>query len=230
MQNVWRSIEKGITGGPYVLWVMFIALCGLVLGIWFFVEDYESSRQGIQLLEVVFALTSVNYPATYGFMSIAPQIGQVLFFALFTINIKKNWWAAIVALAWFCLDFASDVQDRSNGHFIELTTSGVQAINWDARTIVSAVETFFFFTIGSELFLTASVALLITLFPASVGEYVKMRNNIKKELAKAAKTLKETDQDVSRQRKQGGRSMRFNNDGMGQPVRDTRQQTQRWNR
>lgn len=223
MQNIWRSIEKGITGGPYVLWVMFIALCGVILGGWFFWEDYQSSRQGIQLLEQVFGLNTVNHPWTYGFMSIAPQIGQILFLALFTINPKKNWWAGAVALAWFGLDFTSDVQDRSAGHLIVLSATGFNQVNFDTKTAVAAIETFFFFTVGSELFLTAGVALIITLFPASVGEYVKMRNNIKRELAKAAKQLKETDRETAR-------PMRTNSDGMGRPVRETRQHPQRWNR
>ena len=231
MQNVWRSIEKGITGGPYVLWVMFIAVCGLVLGAWFFAEDYQSSRQGIQLLETIFALSTVNYQWTYSLMSIAPQIGQVLFIALFSVNIKKNWWAAVVAAAWFLLDFISDVQDRSGGHFIELTPAGIQHVNWDARTIVASVETFFFFTIGSELFLTASVALIITLFSSAVSEYVKLRGEVKRELRKAREILNEDSRERPT-RPRNDDNVRYgptavNSEGfpMGQPVRMPRQQT-----
>lgn len=146
-----------------------------LIGVNFFIEDVESSRNGIAQLEAVFGVKPVNYSITYISLSIAPQVAQVVLIYLYLTDPKKNWWALAVAGLFFALDFVSDLQDRSGGHFIP--ASG--GINFDKYTAVAAGFTLLAYTIGSELFISVSIGLFLVLLADSIKQYAILVVQIK---------------------------------------------------
>lgn len=159
-----------------MIWVIALTMVMFLIGVNFFVEDAISSRNGIAQLEAVFGVKPVNFPVTYISLSIAPQVAQVVLLYLYFTDNRKNRWALLVAILFFVLDFVSDLQDRSNGHFLPLTGG----INLDMQTAVSGGFTLMAYTIASEIFISVSIGLFLVLLADSIKQYailvVQIRN------------------------------------------------------
>lgn len=174
-------------GSPFVLWVICLTAVMFLVGLDFFLEDTVSSRNGIEQIEQVFGVKPVNFPITYLALSIAPQVGQVVLFYLYLTDTRKNRWALLVAGLFFMIDFISDLQDRSNGHFLPLTGG----VNLDVQTAVSAGFTLLAYTVGSELFLSVSVGLFLVLVADGITQYALLIIQIKNAWKKANERIKE---------------------------------------
>jgi len=162
-------------GSPFVIWIVLLTMVMFLIGINFFLEDVESSRNGIAQLEAVFGVKPVNYSITYISLSIAPQVGQIVLFYLYLTDTRKNKWALAAAGVFFALDFISDLQDRSNGHFLPMTGG----INMDMQTAVSAGFTLMAYTVSSEMFISVSIGIFLVLFADSITQYAVMVVQIK---------------------------------------------------
>lgn len=166
MTNVFQAAYSRLKNSTLIVWIAFAAILLFIFSLNLFAEDAKSSRDGIALLELAFGIQPVNYAVTYWTMSVLPQVVQIVFMYMFLVDIRKNWWAAVVVGVFFLIDFISDVQDRSNQHLFPLEGG----INLDATTLSAVMITFLFFTLGSELFLTASVGLLLEIFPDALEQ------------------------------------------------------------
>lgn len=175
MSNLFDQFAGKLRGSPFVIWVVLLTVVMFLIGINFFVEDTVSSRNGIAQLEAVFGVKPVNFQITYISLSIAPQVAQVVLLYMFFTDNKKNRWALVIAALFFALDFVSDLQDRSNGHFLPLTGG----INLDTQTAVSAGFTLMAYTIASEMFVSVSVGLFLVLFADSITQYAILVVQIK---------------------------------------------------
>lgn len=175
MSNLFDQFAGKMRGSPFVIWVVGLTMVMFLIGINFFVEDTISSRNGISQLETVFSVKPVNFPITYISLSIAPQVAQVVLFYLYLTDNRKNRWAVLVAGLFFVLDFISDLQDRSNGHFLPMNGG----INLDTQTAVSAGFTLLAYTVASEMFLSVSVGLFLVLFADAITQYAILVVQIK---------------------------------------------------
>jgi len=170
MTNVFQAAYSRLKNSTLIVWIAFAAIILFFSSLNLFIEDAKSSRDGIALLELAFGVQPVNYAITYWTMSVLPQVVQIVFMYMFLVDIRKNWWAAAVVVVFFLIDFISDVQDRSNQHLFPLDGG----VNVDATTMSAVLLTFLFFTLGSELFMTASVGLLLEIFPDALEQTARL--------------------------------------------------------
>lgn len=180
MSNLFQSLSKNIRGSSFVVWITILAFFAMFIGLVHFVEDTYSSYLGIGHLERVFGLKPTNYQITYFTMSIAPQVGQIIFAYMWLSDRKKNWWAGLIAVGFFAVDFVADLQDRSNGLLFPSDGTTMQE-HLDA-VVLSALLTFGYFTIGSELFITAGAGLILELFNDAVEQAAKIYVSLRKAL------------------------------------------------
>lgn len=180
MSNLFQSLSKNIRGSSFVVWITILAFLATFIGLVHFVEDTYSSFVGLNQLESAFGLKPANYAITYFTMSIAPQVGQIIFGYMWLMDRKKNWWAGLVAVGFFGVDFVADLQYRSNG--LLFPVDGSTTMDHIEAVSLSAFLTFGYFTVGSELFITAGAGLILELFNDAVDQaaniYVSLRKAI----------------------------------------------------
>jgi hypothetical protein len=179
MSNLFDEVGNKLKGSPFVIWICLLCVAMFIIGGIHFGEDTTSSRLGIALLELVFHIKPVNMPIAYWTISLTPQIGQTVLSYMFFLDRKKNKWALGLALIFFLIDFISDLQDRSANHF--LPPGG--GINIDSTTIMAALFTIVFFTVGSELFLSVSTGLFLVLFRDAIKQAAILYAGVREELA-----------------------------------------------
>lgn len=185
-QNVFRKIEEWASG-PFIIWVFFAACFLWGIGANHFVEDTYSSYLGLQDIESIYGLVPATWEFTYWTMSLAPQIGQIMFGYLYLSDTKSNKWAALVTAALFLMDFGADVYHRSGcGYVIDQVTSDPNwsrgiidcGLGFNAKTAWAAGLTLVYFTFGSETFLTVSTGVILTTFPKAVIAGKKVAHDI----------------------------------------------------
>lgn len=154
--------------GPLLIVTCFFSFMAVIIGINLFIEDTSTSYYGLQKIEELYGVRASIYPITYLSMSITPQIGQILFYYIFLSDMKKNRWALFVALGMFAVDFVADVYWRSHGN-----------ITLSANTGAASSLTFFFFTIGAELFISVGFGI----FFSTLGPAIKETKNIWKDIS-----------------------------------------------
>lgn len=195
MNRVFDEFSSRLKGQPIVLWITMLAMTMFVIGAAHFIEDAISSHNGIITLEEVFDINPVNLKFVYWTLALTPQIGQTVLSYMWLTDRSKNRWALWVALGFFVIDFVFDLQDRSNNHFLplerEVLANGVlgPAINIDAQTMVAAMFTLLAFTVGSELFITVSIGLFLTLVKDAIGQAAKLYAEVLIELAEAREKI-----------------------------------------
>jgi len=189
MANMFDVAAKKLKGSPIILLFFVVALIMFGLGVVFFVEDTISSFNGVKQLEAVYGIKPVNHWVTYIAISIAPQIAQLGLMYFFLTNPRKNGWMPIMAFLFLLVDFASDLQDRSNGQFV-IFNGGIVELAWNPTIIASAFFTLMYFTIGSELFISVSVGLLLSLFPDAINQYTQTFTRTRAALKKANADIK----------------------------------------
>ena len=186
-QNIWDTLSSKVRGGPMSFSMFGIALVAFVIGFSLSLEDWMSSYEGLLFLEQAFGVRTVSWEWMRLVMAITPWVGQIVFLGLWSLDTSRKW-ALAAAILWFVLDFISDVQFRSDAMLFPLDGSGV---NFDRTVFVSALLTFIYFTIGAELFITASSAMVVTLFPDAIKEFAKLRASITVAFRDAEKILRD---------------------------------------
>jgi hypothetical protein len=141
---------------------------------------------GLAQLEYAFGLKPALYPLAYVTMSLAPQVGQVVFMYMWLVDRRRNWWALVVAVTFFVVDFIADVQARSGGTLFPIDPSMQQN---PIALVVTALMTLLYFTIGSELFITAGVGLSLELFNDSLQQIIILYIRYKQIIANARQQL-----------------------------------------
>lgn len=169
MSNLFEQVSAKIRDSSFVIWVQFLAMAAFMIGLVHFFEDTASSRMGLAQLETAFGMKPAIYPIAYATMSLAPQVGQVVFMYMWLVNRRKNWWALVVAALFFLVDFIADVQARSGGTLFPV---GGGAEAEPIVLLVTSLITLLYFTIGSELFITAGVGLSLELFNDSLQQLI----------------------------------------------------------
>lgn len=140
MANVFQKIKNKMDGVALIVFI--VAFAAVVIGFTGAIEDTTSSKLGLERLMQHYNLEIITYDLVAYAMALAPQVGQVLFSYVYLAD-NENKWAAWAALGFFAIDFTADVYHRS---------SGLMAA--DERTLVAALFTLLYFTVGSELFIT----------------------------------------------------------------------------
>lgn len=211
-RNLWDTVAKEVRSSSLALFLFVIGFAAGVIGLVLSWEDFVSSYYGLISLQQAFGINAVSADWVLYVMAVAPWVGQVAFIGLWTLDMDRKW-ALAVGIIWFLLDFVSDVQYRSAGTFIPLESGDIQV---NTVVVISAVMTFLYFTVGAELFVTASSALVVTLFPDAVREVAAIRARSKKAVGEARRTWKNTDREEHDRRPQ----QPMNGNPYAQPVRD----------
>jgi hypothetical protein len=178
MSNVFEQVRKKWMNSPFILYVFIISILTMLAGLFLFAEDARSSRDGFEMMEAYFGVVFGNWPITYWVISVVPQLAQVLFIFMFMMDYKKNWWALVAAAAFFLIDFITDVQDRSGGQLFPADSP--EPVQLNLAIAVAASFTILFITVGSELFLSASIGVALAIYPDAKIQYRKLRGSRKK--------------------------------------------------
>lgn len=168
MSNVFEQVRQKWQNSPYILYVFGLALFVFMAGVVLFFEDGKSSRDGFEALEIAFGVEFGNWPLTYWVIGFIPQVAQIFFMYLFLMDTKKNYWALAVVALFFTVDFVSDVQDRSGRQLFPLDGSGPHLFT--PAIGIAAAYTLTFITIGSELFISAAVGVLLAIWPHALAQ------------------------------------------------------------
>jgi hypothetical protein len=169
MSDIFENVANKYRNTPSALVLFIAAICMLIIGSNHFAEDTYSSYAGLKSIEEHFHLQIQVFNWTYWTMSIAPQIAGVVFFYMYLANTDKKWALAVSVGSQF-VDFLSDLWFRSNG---------AAFTNWNV-TVVSAILTFAFFTVGSEMFVTFGAGLSIKLAPHALHSWKYYRHEIQR--------------------------------------------------
>ena len=156
------------TEGALTIIVFISSMMMFLIGINLAVEDTYTSYMGLQAYQSTFGLTLNAWPITFWSESLLPQVGQIVFFYIFFSNMKKNWWAALIALGLLCVDFYADIYYRTGG--VLSLNEGVEL----RRTIAGGVITLFYFTIGAELFISIGFGLAMTTMAPAIRNFKQL--------------------------------------------------------
>lgn len=152
--SLFDSVVNYVRGSPLAAWLFLLSIVMLAVGINGFIEDTNSSYAGVQQLEKAFNITAASWKPTYLLMSLFFQVLSVVGFFFYLSDRQKYWVWLWVSFGSQVIDFFADVWYRSNGQVFQ--SIGV--------LVVSAILTFVFFTVGSEVALTLGLGLTSKLF------------------------------------------------------------------
>lgn len=213
--NLWDTLSSKVRGGPMSLGLCVIGILSLLIGLILSYEDLMSSYVGIQSLESVFGVVAVSADWVRYVMALAPQIGQIVFISLWSLDTSRRW-ALVAGVAWFLLDFISDVQFRSGGAFLP----GTGGIELGTTTLVSAGMTVIYFTVGAEMFIVAGAAIAVSLFPDAVRQAGILRASTKRAINESRQEWNRAGRDTGSGRNTGqSRSTPRRDVPTGQPLR-----------
>lgn len=152
-----RMVRK--SGMVMVIWMAALVIA--VIGGVYFVEDYQTSVRGYDMLP-----TRHQYPWIIWIGALTPQAGQV-FFAYLGADDEKRWWAWLVTAVLFLVDSGTDVLFKY-----------MPGTDWSLAATVA--EVFVMYTLCSEIFLALGMGMAIELLPDAVqaGRELKRRLSI----------------------------------------------------
>lgn len=166
INNLFILVHKKTEGALTVI-VFLSSITMFLIGINLFAEDTYTSYMGLQAYQATFGLTMNAWPITFWSESLLPQVGQVVFFYIFFSDMRKNWWAALVAIGLLVVDFYADIYYRTNG-LISFEPDMIR------RTVAGGIVTFFYFTIGAELFISIGFGLAMTTMAPAIKNFKKL--------------------------------------------------------
>lgn len=169
MTDMFENVASKFRNSPSALVLFIAAFAMLAVGINHFVEDVYSSYAGLIAIEQHFNMNVQVFDWTYWTMSIAPQLASIVYFYIYLANTDKKWalWVSVLSQS---VDFLSDLWYRSNGSAFT---------NWGA-TGASALVTFAFFTMGSEVFITVGSGLCLKLAAPALHAWRYYRKEVEK--------------------------------------------------
>lgn len=153
--SAFKNLAGKLSSGKTVIPISLIVLIGVIVGLFAFYEDYQSSKYGYGLLP-----TRKSGQEVIEVIALLPQVGQIIFFYMFgrTAEIlpdgrrRINYLYFIVAFFLLLFDLGTDMYFKA---------SGMPLWVWG----VAFVESITVFTIGSEMLLTASLGIFLELAP-----------------------------------------------------------------
>lgn len=169
MSDVFEKVVVKYRGTPSALVLFGVSLIMLLIGLNHFFEDVYSSYIGLVSIEQHFRLNVQMWEWTYWTMSGSLQVATMVFFYVFLADTSKRW-AWFVAVGAQLIDFLSDLWFRSNGAMF--TDWGV--------TVVGGLITFFFFTVGSEVFISFGFGICLKLAAPAVSQWKIFRTAIQR--------------------------------------------------
>lgn len=159
MSNIFQKIGKKMDGVAFVVFI--IAALAIIIGLIGTVEDTTSSKIGLEKLMMHYDLELISYEFVALAIALAPQVGQVLFGYVYLADMN-NRWALWAAFGFFSIDFISDLYHRTAGE-----------IAADERTLVAALFTLLYFTIGSEMFVTFGFGVFMEVSEDAAAQFNK---------------------------------------------------------
>lgn len=147
MTNLFRQISKNTSPIILFAWPLGCFLVALALILMF--EDYATSKAGYLALPT----QKVNSGWVIFAVAALPQVGQIVLYYIFARDTRKGW-SALLASVFFLADLGTDSWYKSGG-------------DWSLMPL-AIVESFFVFTLGSEVLFTIAVGFVAETF----GEFV----------------------------------------------------------
>ena len=169
MADFFEEVAVKYRNTPSALILFVASFVMLLFGISHFGEDIYSSYEGLLAIEQHFNLKVQIFSWTYWTMSASAQIASIVYFYAYLANTNKKW-ALWISLGAQTVDFLADLWYRSNGSAFT---------DWNA-TIVSALITFAFFTIGSEFFISFGGGLCLKLAAPALHSWKFYRREIER--------------------------------------------------
>jgi hypothetical protein len=211
MANVFERVRDKLFASRYILLVFLAAFCAVVIGCIHFREDTLSSFDGIHSLETAFGLSPARDDLTYWSMALAPQIGQFLFMYLYLQDTQENKWALYPAILFFAVDFIADVQFRSTGRLFP--TDGTTFAQHLGAVLLSAALTFGYFTVGSELFISTGIGLLLSLAAPAWAQFRSIKYEMQEQYNRTVLEIDRQQEAVNESVNTAARAARQHNRG-----------------
>ena len=145
------NMSKTIKESPMIIFIFLVFLAIFISAIVFSLEDYWTTFRGYQMLPTQKVMPIVSY-----FVAALPQLLQIAFIYIFLENTNKVW-SLLFAFANYVADNFTDVYYKASG-----LSWGWYFGAWVESTVI--------YTIGSEVMLTISFGMLLTLFPDAVKQ------------------------------------------------------------
>jgi hypothetical protein len=155
-RNMYDGFADKFRNSPVIIFYFIISCVMLFIGCWLFVEDTVSSKLGLEQVQLAYNMNVQIFGWTYWIMSLAPQVASIIFASIFFATGEKKY--GVAALICQGADFLADQWYRSNGNML----------NDPMVFLISGLLTFFYFSIGSELFITVGFGLTLKLFKPAV--------------------------------------------------------------
>ena len=149
---------RRVKDSPWAIIMLAIAIWGLWIAVNLTYEDYSTSLAAYNEIPTRKINSDVVAQAAW-----LPQLIPVLFGFMFMRDTKRSGFAW-VSIAILGLDMFTDVWFKTMG----------LNFKW---TMVGLVETFFVYTIGSEVLLTVTVSIVMYLFKPAVFQLIALLNS-----------------------------------------------------
>jgi hypothetical protein len=155
MSNLLKYTANRIKDSSFIIpiFVFVVAACLISLAILW--EDYSTSLFGYQALP-----TRKANDWVIPMVAAMPQVFQVILFYAFLRDTNTNKWALALAFGLFLVDSGTDVYYKSNGFQSNLI-------------LLSVLETFTVYTLGSEVLFTMSFGLFFELLEPFLSQVDK---------------------------------------------------------
>lgn len=158
-ENIYENVANKYKNSPALVMLFIASFVMLSIGIWLFIEDTVSSKLGLEQLQAAYGMNIQIFSQSYWIMSLAPQVASIVFFYLYLSSGEKKW--AVFAFISQFADFMADQWYRSNG----------QMFNDPVVFAISGLLTFFYFSVGSEVFITVGFGLVLWLWNPAVRNF-----------------------------------------------------------
>jgi hypothetical protein len=158
--SAFANVAGKLRDTKFVIPVTLAVMVGVIIGLFAFYEDYQSSLHGYNLLP-----TRKTGDEVVQVIALLPQVGQIIFFYMFGTSIETtssgrrrvNYIYFTIAFFLLLFDLGTDVYFKASGMSV-----GVY--------VIAFVESITVFTIGSEMMLTASLGIFLELFPEALKQ------------------------------------------------------------
>ena len=155
--NIMNRTLRGVKNSPWAVILMVIAVWGLWIAVNLTIEDYNTSLMAYQQIPTRKVDESVVEQAAW-----LPQLMPILFGFMYMRDTNRRGfgWASLIIMV---LDMLTDTWYK---------TSGLD-LRW---TLVGLAETFFLYTIGSEVLLSVTISIIMYLFRPGITQLIAILN------------------------------------------------------